>query len=166
MELNKHPFSSGRVLCSTGTVKCARWTSVFLGEKALGKSSWMQFTWQARSSLAGGQGALQSGVGRGCPHSSPTATRRGDAATIQKQAATSIRLSASSRHNFCFNLAGFLALSVSHTHTRAPCLCYCFPHFPVHTTHLPLAKSPGTPQPRPSTWRNLKFVHVLCWCLL
>lgn len=118
MELNKHAFSLGLVIRSTGAMKKrAHWTSVSLGEKAPGKSSWTRFTWQAASSLAGGQDALQSGAGRGCPHTSPGATCSGDAVPIEKQPATSIGLPTSSRHSFCFDLAGFLALSLSHTHT-------------------------------------------------
>lgn len=124
MELNKRPSSLSSVLCPGSPTQgqdkepCALATCASSGGSALGKSSWTRAHLEASesprldaasdchrlamtsSSLAGGQGALPSGAGQGCSCSSPMVTRRGDAALIQKQPHTSMRLLVSSRQNF------------------------------------------------------------------
>ena len=150
MELNKRPSSLSLVLGPGSPTQgqdkepCAPVTCASSGGSALGESSWTRAHWEAlgsprldtasdchrlamtSSSLAGGQGALPSGAGQGCSCSSPMATCRGDAALIQKQPHTSMRLLVSSRQNFPI-ISLFPSLSLS------PLIPPCLPLFLTHT---------------------------------
>lgn len=108
-ELNKHPFSLGWVLCSIGSMKkCAHWTSrLWANPPGCGSPGRPGHLWLAVKVLYNLELVEAAHTALQWLHA------EGTLPLFKSNLPQAFKLLASSRHNFCFNLAGFLTSSLS-----------------------------------------------------